>query len=132
MITKLFSTLTTPDGTMLVSQRVHDYVSHKDANGEIYMLDGGTSYVRTSVNREEGSFRMFTTQDAIADIREHWTWGTYGPDGCSPLTYVKLKDLSDDHIVNILHTKNLSKQGFDILFRRELEYRNVNGCLVHE
>ena len=33
----------TPDGTLLESRTVHDYVSHKDLNGELYINDGGKS-----------------------------------------------------------------------------------------
>ena len=31
----------TPDGTIIRSRHRHDYVTHKDANGSEYMLDGG-------------------------------------------------------------------------------------------
>ena len=31
----------TPDGTILESKHRHDYVTHLDANGNEYMLDGG-------------------------------------------------------------------------------------------
>ena len=38
--------LRTPDGTILQSFHRHDYVTHIDANGEKYMVDGGLSYPR--------------------------------------------------------------------------------------
>ena len=43
----------TPDGTVLISRHTHDFVSHKDANGEEYFIDGGNDYIRKSVNKEE-------------------------------------------------------------------------------
>lgn len=40
----------TPDGTLLESKHVHDYVDHQDANGEYYFIDGGHDYIRMSKN----------------------------------------------------------------------------------
>ena len=46
------SRIQTPDGTILWSRHTHDYVAYEDAKtGEVYMLDGGIDYMRTSVNQ---------------------------------------------------------------------------------
>ena len=42
----------TPDGTILHSKHRHDYVTHTDANGETYMVDGGFEYRRGIVNKQ--------------------------------------------------------------------------------
>lgn len=34
----LVNRIQTPDGTILTSKSVHDYVTHTDANGEEYIL----------------------------------------------------------------------------------------------
>ena len=49
----LNSRMRTPDGTILESKHRHDYVTHTDANGKEYMLDGGLDYVRCSANGDE-------------------------------------------------------------------------------
>jgi hypothetical protein len=49
----------TPDGTILESKHRHDYVTHLDANGNEYMLDGGLSYVRSSANGDEEMLTVF-------------------------------------------------------------------------
>jgi hypothetical protein len=46
------SRIQTPDGTILWSRHTHDYVAYEDKKtGEVYMLDGGTDYMKTSVNQ---------------------------------------------------------------------------------
>ena len=50
----------TPDGTILESKHRHDYVTHLDANGKEYMLDGGLAYVRSSAYGDE---EMLTVYD---------------------------------------------------------------------
>ncbi len=36
----------TPDGTILESRHIHDYVCHTDKNGHYYAVDGGLSYLK--------------------------------------------------------------------------------------
>ncbi len=48
----ILSQIQTPDGTILKSLHQHDYVTHVDANGEEYSLDGGNVYQRYNVCKE--------------------------------------------------------------------------------
>lgn len=42
----IVNAIETPDGTVLLSVRPHDYRSHTDANGKYYAVDGGTGYLK--------------------------------------------------------------------------------------
>lgn len=93
----------TPDGTILQSFHVHDYQEHVDANGKLYMVDGGISYIRRSWYEEgNGEDLSVYADDPHVKIREWFNWGTYGKEGKGPLKWVKLKNLSTNHIQRIV------------------------------
>jgi hypothetical protein len=96
----VYNAIRTPDGTLLESHSVHDYKEYVDADGKTYMVDGGLSYSR----RNSGNYTELSLRygDAHADIREVFTWGTYGPKGDQPFTLVKLKDMSEGHLKAIM------------------------------
>ena len=48
----VLNSIMTPDGTVLISHHRHDYVTHLDKNGELYLVDGGTDYLKRFVNFE--------------------------------------------------------------------------------
>ena len=100
----LSSRIRTPDGTILESLHRHDYVTHTDANGKEYMLDGGCDYVRCSANGDEEMLTV-TSDDSHSLIREVVKWGTYGKDSNQPLCYVKVADLNPYHLRAILETQ---------------------------
>ena len=113
----------TPDGTILHSRHRHDYVTHLDENGEEYMLDGGTDYIRSSINKEEAESLAVYTDDDHSAIREAFVWGTRGPNGDQPVAYKPLKDLEIDHINAILKTQKHIPVWVEKIFTDELEYR---------
>jgi hypothetical protein len=113
----------TPDGTILWSRHRHDYVTHLDENGEEYMLDGGTDYIRCSVNKEAPESLAVYTDDDHSVIREAFMWGTRGKTGDSPLIWKPLKDLEIDHINAILKTQTHIPDWVRTIFENELEYR---------
>jgi hypothetical protein len=115
----------TPDGTLLESTHIHDYKTHEDeVSGEVYMTDGLGPYVRRTVNIVPYVDLSVTTESSHEEIREVFTWGTYGKDGKQPRTEVKLKDMSTEHIEAILLTqKHIFNTYAEDLFINELEYR---------
>ena len=122
----LSSRMRTPDGTILESIHRHDYVTHMDANGKEYMLDGGCAYIRRSINGDEELLTV-TTDDSHSVIREAVTWGTYGKNGDEPFKRVKLANMTDDHIAACIETQmaTMLPALYEVM-QNELEYRNEN------
>lgn len=121
----LNSRMRTPDGTILESKHRHDHVTHLDANGKEYMLDGGLSYVRSSANGDEEMLTVF--DDAPHEIlRDCVEWGTYGPEGNQTLTYIKISEMSSDHLRKCVFAKGMMiRASIKQTMRNELEYRDA-------
>ena len=122
----LNSRMRTPDGTILESKHRHDYVTHTDANGKEYMLDGGLDYVRCSANGDEELLTIYTDYPHEV-IRLHAKWGTHGKQGDQPLKYVAIADLNPYHLRAILDTqkKNMLPALYKVM-QDEVKYRNEN------
>ena len=121
----LRNALRTPDGTVIESKFRHDYVTHGDANGKQYMVDGGKDYLRRSANGDEVDMSIESTDDH-AHNREYVTWGTYGKEGLGPYKLLVLKDMDTDHIEAIIETQYHISDELWAFFDDELEYRKTN------
>lgn len=123
------SRIQTPDGTILWSRFGHDYVSYVDENGELYMLDGGNDYVRTTVNNEPAK-NISIYDDVNWDIqRQYRLRGTFDRDGNR--VWVPLCKLSNDHLEAILeYNKENCKPLSNIEIMAEIEYREENGIFI--
>ncbi len=88
----------TPDGTVLISRHTHDFVSHKDANGEDYFIDGGNEYVRMSVNKEEMENMCVYSDDQFSVIRKVLCRGTF--DENDKRIWIPLCNMSNPHLEN--------------------------------
>lgn len=63
----------------------------------------------------------------IIEPRDILFWGTYGKDGKGPFREVLIKDMSDDHIDNILFKNGgMINPLYEKYFRAEREYRRTN------
>ena len=122
----LCSKMRTPDGTILHSVHRHDYVTHTDANGKKYMLDGGLSYVKRSAHGDEEMLTVF--DDAPHEIlRDCVEWGTYGPEGNQPLTFIKISEMSSEHLRKCVFARGMQiRASIKQTMKNELEYRNAN------
>ena len=120
MTNLIYNAIRTPDGTILESRSVHDFVGHTDANGKFYAVDGGLEYLKRCGDSDYEELSL-TLEDDFSKIRECVRWGTYGPKGNQPMRLVKIKDLSTNHIQNILKGRIGIKIRF--VFEKELEFR---------
>lgn len=103
----IYSAIRTPDGTILESRHRHDYVSYLDTNGETYILDGGTDYIRRSVNKVEAEDLSLYDDAPHEQIREVVSRGGRGKDGDEELKYVLLKDIDDNWLQAIIDYEEL-------------------------
>lgn len=127
----VYSALRTPDGTLLESKHRHDFVSHEDANGKKYMLDGGLDYIRSSCNGDE-VFIAVTLDYPHEIVREVVKWGTYGKNGDEPYRQVKLSEMSNAHIRAIIETQKGIYPQFKEAMMNELTYRDANSIVIED
>ena len=117
------NSIRTPDGTVLESRHRHDFVSHKDTiTGELYFTDGGSSYLRRSVNKEPYEDLSLYSDDPFEIIRENITWGSRGKNGDEELHYKSVSNMSSNHIKSILSQIKLAEYMKE-LFEKEISFR---------
>ena len=110
-----------PDGTILESKHRWDFVGYKDeVTGKEYFVDGGLDYIRVSLGMKN---LCVTTASPFEEQREAFKWGSYGKNGDEELHYIALKDLSTEHICNIIRTQKQIPGYVLELLQKELEYR---------
>lgn len=116
----LVNRIQTPDGTILISKHRHDYISYTDKNGETYILDGGSDYIRTSINKEPAKNISIYTDSPFDEIRNSLIrYTTQGKQ-------ILLKDMSIEHLYNCIIYKSFENEPinkFKWQYIRELAYR---------
>jgi hypothetical protein len=112
-----------PDGVILTSRHRHDFVSHKDKNGELYYTDGGLSYLKRSVNIKPYEDLSLYTTDSFEKLREGLEWATYGRNGNEELHYKSISNMSSNHIKAILLNCKVADYMKE-LFEKEIAFRN--------
>ena len=94
-----FSSIITPDGTQLVSRHRHDYKEYIDTiTGDTYVLDGGTEYIRMSINEVPSTPGFVYVDDPHELKRQCKVWGTYGKNGNEPFRYISVAEMEDAHL----------------------------------
>lgn len=120
------SRIKTPDGTIIQSFHRHDYKEYTDANGETYMLDGGTDYMRSNINKVPFENISVYTYDPHEVKRLVPVWGTYGKDGKQPFKYISVSEMEDAHIMALLEPNMYVKRSIKDVLKQELKLRNIN------
>jgi hypothetical protein len=155
----ILNQIKTPDGTILRSMHRHDYVTHIDKNGLEYMVDGGHDYLRRNVHKTELSTLMRVkiallkligktwkdpleyTELSVYDnapfevIRESFHRGGRGKDGLQPLTWVPMKEMSDEWLKACIKYNNDRGIGHSFankMYRKELKYRKANKISISD
>lgn len=138
----LRNAIKTPDGTVIESRHVHDFVSYRDANGHVYSVDGGTDYARRLFDEPDYEDLCIEDTGDLMLAREHLSWGTYGkPEDwaegvCPQMRRVLIKDMSNAHIGAIMEDVANNKQGlapqYLRYFNKELEYREENNIVIED
>lgn len=118
----IYNALRTPDGTVLESRHRHDCNTYVDANGKIYIIDGGHDYTRSSDNGDEVSLAVYL-EDGHDKVREVMKWGTRGKGGKGPLRLILLKDMETSHIEACLCTQPQMSNTYRISMENEIAYR---------
>ena len=99
----IYNAIRTPDGVVIASYGVHDYVCHTDRDGNTYAVDGGLSYLRRLGDRIIDCEELSLTDEEPHSIqREVIKWGTYGKSGNQPFTRKSVAEMTTGHIVAVL------------------------------
>jgi len=132
----ILNQIQTPDGTILTSRYRHDYVEYQDKNGEYYMVDGGTDYLRRSSGHKQPFTELSIYEDAPFEvIRQHLCRGGRGKDGMQPLTWVPLYQMSNEWLINCLdynHKLGLRKSLSSKMYVKELWYRRQHKIIIND
>lgn len=125
----VYSAIKCPDGTILESKHVHDYVTHLDKNQETYILDGGTDYIRRSVNIVEAEDLSLYSDAPHEQIREKISRGSRGKSGREELKYILLKDIDEEYLQAIIDYEELNRPNNKYLpiYRAEQKFRKNEG-----
>lgn len=122
----VLNSMMTPDGTILTSRHLHDYVSHVDANGDFYSNDGGNDYLHRTINKVPATDLTLYSDSPFEIIREHIVRGGRGKDGNEPLKYIVLKDINDEWLQAIIDYEEELRPNNPQLeyYKQEQLYRN--------
>lgn len=112
------------------SHHRHDYQTCGCPNEAT--IDGGFEYVRYGA-KDISKIIQITYYDTDPHdlLRCFVSWGTYGKDGKQPLSYVLVKDMTDEHIRNVIQQQMGSKWMRTIL-KNELDYRTEFNLSITE
>jgi len=114
-----------PDGTILTSHFRHDFQIHLDKNGLEYSIDGGRAYLRRSSPEIPYVEKTVYSDEPFYVIRQSLYWGTYGKSKLNELSWIKLCDMSDEHIKNVIVFVKSVHPVLKKFFVMELKWRNV-------
>lgn len=130
--TLVYNGMMTPDGTILESKYRYDYKFHKDENGKKYILDGGHTYIASSIHEDQIMLSVYYEDLDFYEARHWMRWGTYGKDGNQKLRWKRIASMSNDHIKNVLENVSRISDHFREMFEKELKFREENNIIIED
>ena len=127
----IYNAIRTPDGTVIESKHRWNYNAHTDVNGQVYAVDGGHDYLRR-IGPPDYTELSVTSEYNHELIRKFFKWRSYGKSGNEPARDTALKDLTDNHIQNILLTQVNLDVTVKWIFCNEQEYRKYHNITSNE
>lgn len=116
-------------GEQLITRHTHDYRTCSCPNEA--MIDGGVEgYTRYGAkDLEKLQLFQIWDNDKFEVIRFYLCRGGRGINGDEPLKYVKLKDIDDDWLANIIdyEQEHRPNNRFLKFYKKEQKYRKRNG-----
>jgi len=137
----IYNAIQTPDGTVIESINRHDFVTHEDANGKTYSVDGGHEYLKRIGDMEDckelSMYREPWTLEYHEKARKVVKRGGRGKDGKQPLTWVPICEMSDAWVnATIVYNKErgftVENSFFTELLHQEMHYRNANSITIED
>lgn len=111
-------------GAKLVTRHQHDFQSCDCENKT--SVDGGLSLFGRFGGKDLSKIQHFTitTEDNFETQRFYFERGTRGVNGDKPLHWIKLKDMTTEHIKAVI--KYTPDSPYNEVYKKELKYRK-NG-----
>lgn len=114
---------------VIESKHRHDFVT---CSCGACANDGGKDYMRRIGNPEDYTdVSEVTSQEDegwFEKVRETFTWGSRGKLGNEPLRRILLKDLTDEHLSNIISTQyHIRGTRVERYFIQEMKFRGVSN-----
>lgn len=113
-------------GEVLISHHRHDFKECGCENGTC--VDGGDAYLRYGGKDMSlvKSVAVFS-DEPFTTIRENLYRGTYGKNGDEPLRYVKLSEINDEWLDNLIEYEETHRPDNKYLkyYKTEKTFRNV-------
>lgn len=129
----ILNRIKTPDGTILTSHHVHDFVSHLDNNGKRYACDGGESYLKRSCEEPDYEELSVYSDAPFEVVRESFHRGGRGKNGTEELKWTPMDKMSDSWLSNCIiynEERGQSDSLANKLYKQELDYRKENNILI--
>lgn len=108
----------TPDGHILNETNGKNNEVYRDSNGESY-------HVFKKNNIIKATSLFIDKNESFNEIREKLLWGTYGKSGKDKFSWIILKNMTKEHLRNIIDTQKQINEYHRNFFQKELIYRNT-------